>query len=124
MPSSSGFSGDAPVEEVGRIELHTGLGRRDFQYTAARRLIHASHELQAAAVSIDHKIMVVAAGQLELLVVVVDAGADRRGAGEIQRRSAHGPDLAGRNQHVIDGGEAVRIQREFMSKHVARAVSG
>ena len=55
----------------------------------------------------------------ELLILVVDAGADPGRLSEIERRSLHRPELAGRNQILVHRSETVGVEHNFVIQNVA-----
>ena len=67
--------------------------------------------------------MVVASPVPELLVVLVDAGADRRGRAKVERRTRDASDLARRDQRGVHGREPVGVQRDHVAQDVTLAVS-
>ena len=73
---------------------------------------------------VDHEIVVVSLCVPKLLIVGVDARADRRRGPKIERRAAHRRELAGWNERLIDRREAVGIDRELMAQDIAAPLAG
>src|SRR5262245_16862321 len=74
-------------EKVADVKLDARLGRPDFQNSAGLRLIYLSRPTQYSGLAVDDEVVVVAAAELQLLVVLIDARADRRGLREVERRA-------------------------------------
>ena len=68
--------------------------------------------------------MVVAAGDLELLVRLVDARADLGGLAEVERRAGNGLDAAYGDEAGVDGGVAVGVDVEDFAEDGAGAFAG
>ena len=66
------FAGSVRCQEVGGIELHSGLGGQDFHAPSGFRIMHFGRFFQESVV-IEAIIMVVAPGQLELFVRVANS---------------------------------------------------
>ena len=64
-----------------------------------------------------HEVVIVAAAQLELRMVAVDALADGRLAPEVERRALDRGQLAGRNLVRVDRRVAVRVQRQAVAEN-------
>ena len=58
------LAGDRPVQEVARVELEAGLGRRDFHRPAALGFGHQGRETELPAAFPEDEIMVVASFDL------------------------------------------------------------
>src|SRR5205823_10694239 len=82
------------VEKVAGIELQSWLRSGDLHHTPGCRLVHACRERRLAALAalVQHEVVVVAAPEAELRIVLVDAGADRRRRAEVERRARDAAD--------------------------------
>jgi hypothetical protein len=112
---------DGAIEEVARIELDAGRGRRHFHHPAGAGILKPEHGAQRAGRPVDDVVMVVAAADPYLLVAsVADPRADRRGRAEVERRSGDRPDLAGRDQSRVDRRVGRGVEREPRVHRIAR----
>ena len=118
------LAGDRAVEEVPRVELHARLRRRDVHDAAGGRLAHRDDAPERAGVAVEHPVVVVALAVRDLLVLRVDAGADRGGGAEVERRALHRPQLAGRDEGGVDRREPVGLDADLVLQHVAGALPG
>src|ERR1035441_1947785 len=75
------------VEEVAGIKLQTRLSGEDLQHPPGGRLIHAPHEAKLPHRFVDYPVVVVAAAELKLLVVLADARTNGGGRAEVKRRA-------------------------------------
>src|SRR5881628_1197987 len=92
------LSFNIPIEKVAGIELHSRLCRADVEPAAARWILEPRrmHERPPPrAIAVDHPIVVVAAPEPELLMLVVDARSNRGCPAKIEGRSRHRSDLPG-----------------------------
>lgn len=112
---------DRAIEEVAGIELHSGLRGRNFQDASGRGFVNARGQDQARTFAVDHEIVVVSMGKLELFVVVIDAGADLLWFGEIERRSLYRFKFSRRNQMFVHRCKAVGIDHDLVIEDVAIA---
>ena len=96
------LSGDGAVEKISRVELDAGLRGRDLQHATARGFVDARGQTEAVAFPVDHKVVIVAVAEDQLLVAVVDARADLRRRGEVERRALDRAKFAGRNKILVD----------------------
>src|SRR2546423_6228946 len=101
----SALSSDRPVEEVPRVKLYAGLRRADVEGATAPRVDDAGSVRQAGGPAIEHEIVVVSAAKAELLVRLVDPGADARRRPKIEGRPDDGRHFSSRDQRRIDGRE-------------------
>ena len=67
--------------------------------------------------------MVVSLTQLQLLVILGDARADRSRASEVERRTFHTANCSSRNQSGVDGSEPAGMQPELMLENIALPLS-
>ena len=88
--------------------VRTSITRPDFGSSDMRG------EFQARAGAVENPVVIVAAAELDLLVICVDALADGVGLAEIEGRAVDFAQLAGGDQAGIDGREAVRVDGEDM----------
>src|SRR2546430_10864017 len=98
-------SRDRPVEKVPRVKLYAGLRRADVEGASAARVDDPGSVRQAGGPAIEHEIVVVSAAKAELLVRLVDPGADAGRRPKIEGRPDDGPHFSSRNQRRIDGSE-------------------
>ena len=112
------------VEVVAGVELHARLGRRDVERAAARRLDDAARRDAAPAAAVQDEVVIVAAAAANLLVVGVDARADRRRLPEVERRAGDRRELAGRDQRGVDRREAIGVERQPVLQDVAASFAG
>src|SRR5690242_20560047 len=85
------FSLDRAIQEIAGIELHSRLGRADFQNSPSRRFFHPRRQHEPVTPTAQYPVVIVAPPDFELFVVVLDPGPNRRGAAEIERRSRNRP---------------------------------
>ena len=79
--------------------------------------------MQRADLSVQHPIVVVAAGDLQLLVVGPDARADHFRLGEIERRAGHRRQFAGRDQRLVHRRKPVGGDFHFLVQDIALVVT-
>lgn len=113
------LSSDASIQEVTRVELHSRLCRRHFEYAACRGFVHSRGQCHPSTFAVDHKIVVISVTERELLVVVVDPRPDPGRFGEIERRSLDSSQFTCRDQVLVDGSEAVGIDHNFVIENIA-----
>ncbi len=70
------LANSASIQEVARVELYSRFRGVDFENSSADRVTDAGCQIQFTRASIDYKIVIVAARQKELLVVIVDTRTD------------------------------------------------
>src|ERR1700683_897273 len=68
--------------------------------------------------------MIVTSGQLELLIILIDARADYRGRAEIERRARDDAQLASGNQTGGHGRKAIGLEHQLIAENVRAAGSG
>src|SRR5215216_6384576 len=113
-----------PVQEVAGVELDARLVGDDLQDPAAPRLDDPGRQLEAAAVPVQHPVVVVAAPDDELLEPVADARPDGGRAPEVHRRAADPGDLAGRDQGRVNRRVVAGLEGQLVAVDVARALAG
>src|SRR5262245_2637593 len=101
-------------EKVADVKLHARLGRPDFHHAARRRLGDLRRLTQYSSLAVDDEVMVIAAAELQLLVVLIDARADRRLLREVEGRAFDASQFSGRDQSRVNRGEAVSVDRQLM----------
>lgn len=116
-------AGEVTVEEVGAIELHARLGGLHLQRAAALGVSDDRRQMQLARLAVEHPVVVVTAGQLELLVVVVDPRANDLGFAEVERRAGYWSQFAGRNQRRVNGSKPVGGDFDLLVENVALLVA-
>ena len=95
---------DRAVEPIGGVDLEASLSVKQVQCAPARWVEGMHRELRPRRVAflVQQPVVVVAVGDGELLVAVVDARADRGGGAEVERRARHGRELAQRKLTAIE----------------------
>src|SRR5262245_27338132 len=93
-------------KKVADVKLDARFGRPDTQHPARPRVAALRRLTQSSGLAVDDEVVVVAAAELQLLVFLIDARADRRGLGEVERRAFDASQFAGRDQSRVDRGEA------------------
>src|ERR1035441_6040845 len=109
------------VEEVAGIKLQTRLSGEARQHPPGGRLIHAPHEAKLPHRFVDYPVVIVAAAELKLLVVLADARANGRWRPEVKGRAVHRLQLTRRDQRAVHGRELVRRDRDLVIQDVAFA---
>src|SRR5215475_11519462 len=99
-------------KKVADVKLDARLGRPDFHSPGRLRIIYLRRLTQYSGLAVDDEVVVVAAAELQLLVVLIDARADRRGLCEVERRAFDAPQFACRDQSRVDRREAVGVDRQ------------
>src|SRR5436190_3347411 len=87
MVNYAAFPRNSAIQVVGGIELQAGLRCEDFEEASSSWLMHARCEFEFARFLIEHPIVVVAFADFELLIILIDPGADRGRFAEIKGRS-------------------------------------
>ena len=97
--------GQRSVERVARVHLEAGLGRRELEAEAARRVVEPGRRREGeASLAVEHEVVVVASGRGKLAERVADPGSDGRRRREVQRRPGDEGDLAGGDQRPAPTG--------------------
>src|SRR5262252_1064457 len=109
-------------EKVADVKLHARLGRPDFHHPARRWFGDLRRLTQYSGLAVHDEVVVVAAAEFQLLVVLVDARADRRRLRKVERRAFDASQFAGRDQSRVDWCEAVGVDRQLMVQYVAVAL--
>src|SRR4030095_16678940 len=91
---------------------------------AALRLDDPGGQLEAAAVPVEHPVVVVAAADHQLLEPVADAGADGGRPGEVHRGAGHRVDGPGGDQGGVDGRVVAGLEGQPVAVDVAGALAG
>jgi hypothetical protein len=107
------------IQLVARIELDARLRRGDLQSPARPGLDNARRRRQALPASSKNEVVVVSHAEAHLLVIRVDARANRRLLPEVEGRSVDGRQLAGRNLSRVNWRVAVSVKRQSMIQHIA-----
>ena len=98
------------VGPVVAVDLHTRLGRIDFERAATDGLGQLGGIAQLALFPlVQHEAVVVAGAVLNLLVVGINVLTDGLGRAEVERRTGYLQNLAGRNGCLVGGTEEVGI---------------
>src|SRR5689334_10149773 len=117
----AGLADDRGVKKVPGVELHARFGSPNFHFTPRRRFISDRGLSQRSHAPVNHPRMIVTVAKLELLVVVIDAFADRVCLAEVERRTGNVSDLTRRNRTRVGGNETIRAQHEIVFENVAVA---
>src|SRR5215469_1475508 len=97
----SAFADDGAVEEIAGIKLHARRCRPDLKNASALWVSHAGVQGELVHGMIHYEVVIVAAAEFQLLVVIVDARADGGGLAEIKRCSFHRGNIAVGNERAI-----------------------
>src|ERR1700694_4412880 len=79
------------IQEVAGVELHARLRRSHREYASTARIVDPSCGLDLAVLAAQHPVVVVAPGDLQLLVILSDACANRSRMPEVERCALDGP---------------------------------
>src|SRR5271156_275458 len=108
------FASNAAIEKVSAVELHTRLGRPDFQNSAAFRFMDSRRKRRGIAIaSIQDEILIVTVAVYQLLVIVICPQPNRSRSDEIERRPLHTAKLSRRNRSRIRRREAIRVDHQL-----------
>src|SRR5271157_4316114 len=116
-------SGHRAVEKVARVELHAGLVGQYLKHAASRRFVGFRGHGDLLAVAVEHPVLIVAARQLQLLVVRIDTRANGCLLQEVKRSARDRGQFAGGNQVGVDRRVAVGINLQLGSQDVSVALS-
>src|SRR4051812_38053288 len=116
---------EGAVEEVAAVELGAGLVGVHLDRAAVLGLPEAGGEPETVVVrpAAEHEVVVVAAADDQLRVIVPEPGADRGRFGEVERRTGDRSDLPGRDQAGVDRGVLGGIQLQHVAVDVAVALT-
>ena len=120
----AGLARDVAVEEIPRVELNAGLGGEDFHDTAGSGLTHGGREGERTVGGVEHPVVVVAAAEAELRMVLADTGADDVGRGEVEGGVRDRGEFTRGNQAGSDRGVTAGAQHDFVAEDVAAAGTG
>jgi len=100
------------LQEVARVKLNSGLRRKDFHLSGWIGDVDFGHSTQRDVsigdlVAIDDPGVVVASGNLELLVLGIDARSDGSGSPKVKGSSLDGSEFSRGNERGIHGNELV-----------------
>src|SRR6185312_3750695 len=115
--------GNRSVQKVARVKLHSRLGGQDLQHSSAGGFVHQGGASEAVVLAMDYPVVIIAASQHQLFVVLIDALADRSGLGEVHGSALDRSQLAGWDQGLVHGSKAVRIEQEMVPQNVAVALT-
>ena len=74
--------------------------------------------------TVQHEVVIVAPAELELLIVLIDARANRGGLAKVERSPVDFAELAGGNQRGVDRCKAIGIDHYFVIENVAASLAG
>src|ERR1051326_9129640 len=97
MVNPTAFARDFTVEKVPGIKLHPRLGGEHLENPSGGWLVNARHQTKFAWPLVDDPILIVASGELELLVILIDAGPNRGWLSEIEWRALDWLEFASRD---------------------------
>ena len=103
LVSMSLFSDEGSVQEIAGIQLYCRFCRIDLKHSTAIWFASSGRQREAVVLPLDHEIVIVAMSDDQLLVIVVDSGANRRGRREIQRGSFY-PRISPVGMSVLSAG--------------------
>jgi len=108
------------VEMIAGVKLDAGFGGEDLEGAAGFGIVSARGERGARRSGFTEDVgVVVAERDFQLLVVSVNARADRVGFEEIEGSSRNGLELAGGNLGRVGGKKIVGDERDFVIENVA-----
>jgi len=94
----SALASGRSIEKITAVKLDPRFGREYFQHPPTVRFENLRGRLQpAAGESFENPVMVVAASELELLILLIDPGADRGWTPKIKWTALHRQQLSGRD---------------------------
>src|SRR5579862_4389426 len=85
LVNPAALAGEGPIQKVAGVELQARFSGEDFQNTAAGRFSDAGQERQFAEPFVEDPVVIVALPELELFIVLVNAGADGGRLAEVER---------------------------------------
>ena len=84
---SAAFAGDAAVQKVSRVKLHSRLRGQDFEAASAGFIRNARDESQLPERFVKNPVMVITFSEMKLLVFAVDVRPDGRRLAKIEGRA-------------------------------------
>src|SRR6267378_6470338 len=106
---------------ISSVKLHSRFGGQHFQHPPGSWLINARHQTEFTRRFIDDKILVVAAAELELFIVLIDASSDGRGFSEIEGRALYRFKFACGDQIFVRWRKLLGVDHDFVIQYVAFA---
>ena len=113
---------ECSIKEVAGIELNARLRCLDCHFAAALRISNDGGHTQRTGVAIEHPVVIVAAAELQLLVVVVNPRSDHFRLAKIKRRARHRGN-AGRNQVGVHRRVLVGIDLDLVVENRAIVIA-
>src|SRR5215469_10685330 len=107
------------VEKISGIELNAGLVGQHFEHSAGRGLVSFGGHYDFFSVAFEYPILIVAARQLELLVIGIDTRSDGGRLEEIKGSAGYRSKFAGWNQVLIYRSVAVGIDLHRVAQDVS-----
>ena len=104
------FADRGAVEEIAAVELDAGFLRPHFQGPARSGLRDDGRERELAGLIVEHPVVIVAAGELQLFLWRVDALADTVRVREVERRAGDAGEFAGGDKAGIHRGEPAGVE--------------
>src|SRR5437879_737558 len=95
------------LEMVGAVKLHARLSGEHFEHAAALWFKDARGQAQFTHWLVDYKVLVVAAADLKLLIILVDACPEGGGRAEIEWGGLHGAQFSRRDLGAVRGRKLV-----------------
>src|SRR6185437_3590308 len=118
--SRPAFALDGPVQEISGIELQPGLIREDVEGPPRRRLHYAGGMRQSRA-PVQHEVVVIPTGNLELGIGVADPCPDGVPLPEIEGCTGHGSDGPGGDEGRVNRGVTRRVDGDDVSDNIGCA---
>src|SRR5699024_336505 len=110
----SAFSDFCISQPVSRVKLHSRKIRVYIHSHTPGRTGHTGDLTHAFTLTVQHHIVVIAAGAFELLVLNIDFQADSFGNGKVKGRPLYRTKLTGWNGVRIRGRKEIRVYPEHM----------
>ena len=105
---------ECSIQKVPSVELNAWLGCVFLEYASARWIVDTSRPMQGAYFAIEHPIVIVSVGQLELHIICIDSVANCFGMREVKWRASDRRQLPCRNQSRIDRSYLVSEDRQLL----------
>src|SRR5690349_2808846 len=106
------------LEVVGRVKLKARFRCKHLQNSAAFWFINARGQAQLSQWFVNNPVLVIAAADLDLLVCLVDSGANSGRRSEIKRGPVHWSQLAGWDLAAVSGRELIGLNHHDVAHYV------
>jgi len=112
---NSALASGRSIQKITAVKLDPGFGREYLQHPTAARFENFRRRLQTVAGgSFENPVMVIAASELELLILLIDPGANRGWPREIKGTALHGLQIPCGNQVLVNRCEFQGMQEQLM----------